>query len=186
MSVDLNTVAEAVWTYTCALAEASADAKPTLKIRCADPCGALLGRVGSTSAGPLFTSSWVVELPLPYQIQVGDRVLGRGEAVRWDRGERDRTVVATSGPAMTYSGRDGLFAALAIPPDLPQTYTPLYVRCDMHGDAVIDRSAVINALRGKARVLQVRPSLPVQEYVAQRNDGLPREMTTQSETRQHS
>lgn len=183
MNIDLDNMAPEVWAYTRTLVEASADVKPSLTVRCCDPCGALLAHAGVTSLGPLFTSSWKVDLVLPFSIQVGRRVLNRGEAVRWDKAERERTLETTSGPPMDHSGRDGLFAALAIPPGLPQTYTPLYVRCAKHGDAVLDRVVVIEALRGKAPVLKVSTGLPLQHVAPQRHDDLPGKVTHSSETR---
>lgn len=185
MKVNLDSADPEVWAYTLRLIEASSTAKPSLTIRCR-ACQAELGHAGITSAGPLFTSSWKVELDLPFSVQVGNRVLNRGEALRRDKAERERTLVATSGPPIDFTGVDGLFAALAIPPDLPQAYTPLYVRCAKHGDAVLDRTVVNDALRGKVPILKVSMSLPLQDVSPQRHDDVPGEVKHASETRRQT
>jgi len=185
MTIDLDNMAAETWAYTLTLFAASANTTPALKVICRS-CQSTLGYAGTTSIGPLFTSSWKVDLVLPFSIQVGRRVLNRGEAVRWDKAERERTLETTSGRPIDWTGLDCLIAPLAIPPDLPQTYPPLYVRCAKHGDAVLDRGVVIDALRRKVPVLKVPVSLPLRPVALQRHDDLPGKVTHSSETRRET
>lgn len=117
-----------------------------LKVRCHD-CGALVGRVVRTRHGPGFTSSWRVSVGSPIKGEV-------------DPGE----VVHRSGPPIPSQLRDGVVALLALPPGVEPDYPALLVRCERHGDTVLDRTKVLAWLRARKREVKVDLAKPFTAY----------------------
>lgn len=150
-----------VWRRTCAAFLDCQGKKEALTVKCRR-CGRLLGAAGSTDYGPLFTSWWTVDLPLSFETYVDGRKLSRGEALR--HRDRDSPVTERSGPPIRDEGNEGVVALLELPPEMAQEYPDLMVRCADHGDAVLARVEVLNALGGPP--LRVKPRLPRLAYVA--------------------
>lgn len=179
--IDLNVADDRVWAYICDLAR-----EPFLtrrEIRC-DQCQGSLGRAATTKLGPIFVSSWTTDTPVSIGYIVGNRLLPHNEAARRHKTERKKYLTSQSGDAQ--STRDGLFAALAIPANLPQTYAPLYVSCDRHGDTIIERQELLAASRLKEKKPhKVTVSKPFLEYIPQRKDGFKVIKTSSVEERRY-
>lgn len=126
------------------------DQKP-VSIRCHKHCH--LASVGTTRHGPLLTSSWSVDTPSPVAVMDADRRMRPRQAKKW---------LDAHAPVARQSGGDepevhGVLALLALPPELPQDYPDLMVRCS-HGDAVLDRFEVVRWSReGWAPKVTVTP-----------------------------
>jgi hypothetical protein len=136
---------------------------PPLRIGC-QRCGAVLARAGDTDHGPLFTSSWQREPGLAHEVHVGGRRLSRSKTI--DHLEHD--IVERSGRPMHAPVTHGAVALLALPTDVPADYPDLLVRCDKHGDAVLDRRQVLDWLRDaavKPTKRKVVVSRPFSDYV---------------------
>jgi hypothetical protein len=136
--------------------------KPTTTFRCHSG-GCRVGLAGlppSARPWPLFTAAgWDVEDPLPFELTIHDRPATRRESIAHDR----ETFELVSGPPVSYTGRHGTIALLALPPEVPQEFPDLLVRC-LHGDAVLDRMEVISLLRRRVKVHKVRVSFPRRKY----------------------
>jgi hypothetical protein len=173
-----------VWARTLDALIASRLIKPALTVRCKQ-CHAQLARAGVTPLGPLFTSSWTVEVPTPFEVFVDGQRLSRRAAIRHHANTTE--VAGQSGPAISDTEIHGTIALLALPPEMPQDYPPLMVSCARHGDALVGRSEVLADLRAGSRVLYVLVSLPRLEYDVgelRAVDGAPAEQTSLStETR---
>lgn len=126
--------------------EESAHVKP-FQILCAG-CGSTVALVGSTASGPLFSSSWPVERPVDYVVRVDGVELPPRAARTWM--QQQHPLVARSGAPVDRPEVHGAVALLALPPDLPQDYPDLLVRCIDHGDEVLDRHAVLEWLRHRS------------------------------------
>jgi hypothetical protein len=172
-----------------ALADSQAIGRPPLNFTC-DQCGHTLAHVGDTAHGPLFTSTWEIPAPMSQVIVVNGERLRPRAARRFV--EQHTDLVEESGKSMATPLAHGVVALLALPADMTQDFPDLVVRCNAHGDAILDRIDVI------ARLRAVRPnqidiqSITVTRAVAE--DGhlayrVPREMpgpqqlSTQRETR---
>jgi hypothetical protein len=118
--------------------------------------------------GPLVTTSWTVELQLPFRIFVNERELGSAAARRKDRDMWETT---------HQSGRPdepeihGTLALLQLPADFVQEYPDIMVRCNKHGDAILDRLQLIAWLRGKPAVRKITVGMPRLKYELPRQDG---------------
>lgn len=166
---------------TAAALLAARDAKHAASFRCSVPrCGRVLARVGLTSAGPLFTSSWEVETPIGFAVKVNGRKLSRREALAFR--DRTRPVLERSGPKITETTVDGVVAHLALPAGIDD-YPPLLVRCPRHGDAVIPLDLARAALRRKPGLVTV--SKPFTAYAFHDPEGswLPDAPSTRSTER---
>lgn len=151
----LEPATDEVWQLTLnAAADPIADRRP-IQLRCRSG-GCVIAQVGTTAAGPLFTSSWEVERAVPYRIEVNGQTLGRSAARRYL--DQVQPVTHRSGAPVTYRERHGVVALLALPNALPADYPDLLVRCK-HGDALLDRREVIGWHRaGKApKILVAQP-----------------------------
>lgn len=157
---------DAVWERTLAAVVAARDLRPLL-VRCRTG-GCVLARCAATAHGPLFTSSWPVELAAHAHVTVDGVRLSDRAARRWLEQQRQAGGVEQSGPPIEDREIHGVLALLALPPDLTQDYPDLLVRC-RHGDAVLDRTEVLGWLRAGAAP-KVTPSLPRREYRSQRTD----------------
>lgn len=137
---------EAVWARTLDALADSRGVAPSVRVWC-DRCpGRDLAEAGMTKYGPLFTSSWSTP-PLPAAAAV--RKVAR--RLRW----------STDGVA----GTEGVIALLRLPPDLPQDYPDLMVRCPKHGDAVLRRLDVVAKVRGgRKEVMKVTTTTPRRRY----------------------
>ena len=123
--------------------EESAHVKP-VKIRCAG-CGSTVALVGSTASGPLFISSWPVERPVGHVVRVDGVELPPPAARKWI--QKHHPLVAQSGAPVDRPDVHGAVALLALPAELPQDYPDLLVRCNDHGDEVLERQTVLAWLR---------------------------------------
>jgi hypothetical protein len=154
----LETDDDAVWQLTLEALESGRAVKPML-VKCRAG-GCLLARIGLTSGGPLFTSTWEVEVDPGYRVQVKGDDLGRRAA----RKALDALmpVAERSGKPVDYLERHGTITLLAVPVHLAQDYPDLLVRC-RHGDAVLDRHEVIGWFRA-GRPPKVDVSMPRRAY----------------------
>jgi hypothetical protein len=164
--LQLNASDRSVWRLTL---EACQAPRPELllAVRCSRGC--LLAQCGTTAVGPLFISEWEVETDLPFKFRhdtLGD--LSRRDAMRF----RDATwpVEERSGAPITHTERHGTIALLALPPDLPQQFPDLLVRCK-HGDAVLDRAEVLMWIRAGRVLRKVPTAMPRQAYARPRWEG---------------
>lgn len=163
-TIDLRVSNPHVWEYICQLQHADAIGRP-LQIRCSQ-CRAKLGLAVNTLHGPGFASSWSDWEANFGQVHINGQQLGDREAIRYMLDDAEEV----SGDW----GRTphGFFAALRIPLDLPQDYVPLFVRCMTHGDAVVDRAEVRDALRKGWPVLPVALEGTRFDVIEQQTDGL--------------
>jgi hypothetical protein len=164
-----------------ALHDAIAIPDPPLRLVCSR-CGALLARAGDTGHGPLFTSSWHCEPEIGYSVVVNGRKLSRSEAIKW-RAQHDE-LVQRRGEPMHAPLLHGVTALLTLPADLAQDHPDLLVRCDKHGDRVLDRTEVLNWLRQaalKPAKRKVAVSQPVSTYRHPQSAPGPSRITHQSE-----
>jgi hypothetical protein len=132
-----------------ALAE-SRGTKPSLDVRCAD-CGASLGGASRTPTGILFMSWWEVDVAPDFTIEATTRRRRRSGLNQWDP---DLPMVAQPPTATGHATtRHGVIALLTLPPDLPDDYPDLLVRCAEHGDGVLDADQVVGQVpsRGHRR-----------------------------------
>lgn len=172
-----------------ALADSQPIGRPPLSLIC-DQCGHTLARIGDTAHGPLFTSSWEVPAPMGQVIVVNGERLRPRAARRFV--EQHTELIDQTGRPMTTPLVHGVVALLAVPAGMTPDFPDLLVRCNAHGDAILDRLDVI------ARLRAVKPnrveSQPVPVTRADTEDGhlpyrVPEEMpgpqqtSTQSETR---
>lgn len=172
-----------------ALADSVPIARPPLSLTC-DQCGHTLARVGDTTFGPLFTSTWEVPAPMGQVVVVNGERLRPRAARRFV--EQHTEFVDQSGRPMATPLLHGVVALLALPAGMTPDFPDLLVRCNSHGDAILDRIGVIAWLRA------VKPKHPESRSItvtrADTEDGhlhyrVPEEMpgpqqrTTQSETR---
>lgn len=158
----LNAVNEEVWRRTGKAVSDSMRRKPSLEVWCGR-CGRHLGAAGSGTYGPLFTSSWLVELPLASATYVNGRRLSRRETLIY----QDTVFPARerSGAPIPNEKIEGTIALLALPPELHQEYPDLMVRCKHHGDAVLAREDVLRDLCERRPVHKVNPRRPHLVYV---------------------
>lgn len=151
----------AVLARTLRALEASAGARP-VALRCSE-CGTVLARVGTTTHGPLFTSSWPVEVPSPWMggwVRAADGApLSRRHVLAMERA----ATTDRSGAEWTGVERHGVIALLALPPALAQDYPDLLVRCPRHGAAVLERHDVLDWMHA-GRTRNLRVSFPLPEY----------------------
>lgn len=163
MLVDLRVNAPAVWEYVCALQHDAAQGR-VMQIRCS-VCNALLGSAANTAHGPGFAATWTEWEPGGVSVKVGTTELPPRQAWRWLLNEAE----SAEGD---WKGREGYFAPLAIPPELPQEYVPLLVRCHDHGDTIVDRLAVLRGLQRGNRDMRVKPAGEHHEIIPQQVEGL--------------
>ncbi|MCA9851489.1 MAG: hypothetical protein KC461_12705 [Dehalococcoidia bacterium] len=164
-AVRIDAADDNVWRLTLAALEASTATAPTLTIRCAK-CGAQLGLAGVVPGhGPLFTAAWQVPLASPWR--VNGRRLSEREARRY---ERSRAIEATESGEQVTDETHSTIALLRLPASCPQEYPTLLVRCARHGDAILDRAAVLDALDHHTGVLTAAVSYPLTEYEPPRED----------------
>lgn len=128
---------------THALADTATITNP-LEVRC-KACGALLARMADTDHGPLFTSSWEVPARSPVRVVVDGKQLNPRAQRRFEADNLE--VVTESGPAIDRPEVHGTIGLLALPAAYPQDYPDFMVRCVRHGDAVVDRIALLKWLR---------------------------------------
>lgn len=172
-----------------ALADSEHIARPPLSLTC-DQCGHTLARVGDTAHGPLFTSTWEVPAPMAQVIVVNDERLRPRAARRFV--EQHSDLVDQTGKPMATPLVHGVVALLALPAGMTPDFPDLVVRCNPHGDAILDRIGVI------ARLRAVKPnhidSQPITVTRADTEDGHlpyrvpgempgPQQRNTQRETR---
>lgn len=148
---------------TVAAVAASSKVTPTLTVRCSQ-CKGSVGHAAMTSAGPFFTSSWTVQDALGFEVVVGGRTLNRRQAVRYR--DQQLPVATSSGSPIANEHVDGLHALLALPPGVGDDYPALLVRCDKHGDAVLDRLELLAALRRDEPSFLAALSWPLTPYQA--------------------
>lgn len=139
---------EQVYALTVRANDDSRRRRPSVRFVC-DQCGAKLGSAAHTAHGPLFTSSW--ETPPGAQDVTLRRLLSRLARTK------------PTGDSRRGAQRDGVIALLALPPDVPQDYPDLMVRCAVHGDALLDRRDILRAISGQS-VVKVATRLPRLEY----------------------
>jgi hypothetical protein len=131
---------------------------PRVSLRCRSG-GCVLGAIGATDHGPLLTSSWEVETTPPFKINANGTDLGRAQSIkRW----RATGTVTVSGTPDTYTDRHGTIALLTLPPELPQEFPDLLVRCK-HGDAVVGRSEALAWYQSK-KLVKIEVSMPLETY----------------------
>lgn len=132
----------AVVALTVAAVRASSATRP-MAIRCRH--GHLLAYVGDTGSGILFTSSWEddedARLPGGGSLHSADGTAATARQVR----RYVDTMMIREGPAPSRQ-RHGVVALLNVPPEHPQDYPALVVRCRC-GDAELDRIQVVGWLR---------------------------------------
>lgn len=171
MTIDVDIHNDQVWSWILNLFElAKADPSAAqVKIVCGT-CGSRLAKARPTTRGPIFVSSWEM-----------------GHVQR-----RDTARVLAALPAIEKSGQDianvrgrnGYLAALALPPELPQVYPPLLVRCPEHGDAILNRSELVQSVRRNQKRLKATVMPPFHEVTTQRTDGLPKERSVSRQSHQ--
>jgi hypothetical protein len=172
-----------------ALADSQPIGRPPLSFIC-DQCGRTLARVGDTAHGPLFTSTWEVPAPMGQVIVVNGERLRPRAARRFV--EQHTDLVEESGKSMATPLAHSVVALLALPAGMTQDFPDLVVRCNAHGDAILDRIGVI------ARLRTVKPNQIDSQSItvtrADTEDGHlpyrvpgempgPQQLSTQSETR---
>jgi len=178
MSVLLNTADPEVWALTIAACRSVNGADAPLKIQCSR-CHKLLAIAGDTSFGYLFHSAWVVEKPLDFDVESNGVTLSRRQALKFR--ELINPVERSSGPPIVEQNRHGAIVLLA--PTAPELDRPeLMVRCADHGDVVLERSQVADALRRSLPVLRVVVGFPRLDYLMPTHDDAG-EKRSQSETR---
>ena len=133
-------------------------------------CQRKLGAAGDTAHGPLFVSSWEYEPPLSHSVTVNGRRLSRRAAIRW-REEHDE-LVERRGEPLHKPLEHGVTALLLLPAELAQDYPDLLVRCDKHGDTVLDRAQVIGWLR-QAALKPFRMKVAVSKLFSEYRDPRP-------------
>ena len=166
MTLRLEALDPAVWALTLEAVAASKHDDRCLRVVCRE-CGRALAWAGVTKKGPLFTSSWVTEIEHDEDMVLDARRLRSRE--RRLALEAMDAEITTEGPSMD-RGRDGVVALLALPVGMTPDYPDLLVRCDIHGDAVLDRAETLNRVRAARSAWKVSLSLPKREYEPLRND----------------
>jgi len=166
VTLRLEALDPAVWALTLEAVAASKHDDRCLRVVCRE-CGRALAWAGVTKKGPLFTSSWVTEIEHDEDMVLDARRLRPGE--RRLALEAAGAEIEAEGPSMD-QGRDGVVALLALPVGMAPDYPDLLVRCDEHGDAVLDRAETLDRVRGARSAWKVTPSLPKREYEPLRND----------------
>ncbi len=130
---------------TCRVVEASEIATAQLVglcAKCQPKSRVELAKVGYTGGHALFKSSWRVPLDAGISIN-GERVNQR----QYEIFEK-RLGFATSVTGHIDRNADHtVFALLALPLELRADYPDLLVRCERHGDAVLDRLEALDRLR---------------------------------------
>ncbi len=144
MTLRLEALDPAVWALTLEAVAASKHDDRCLRVVCRE-CGRALAWAGVTKKGPLFTSSWVTEIEHDEDMVLDARRLRPGE--RRLALEAAGAEIEAEGPSMD-QGRDGVVALLALPVGMAPDYPDLLVRCDEHGDAVLDRAETLDRVRG--------------------------------------
>jgi hypothetical protein len=131
-----------------ALADSQSIGRPSLSFTC-DQCGRTVARVGDTPHGPLFTSTWEIPAPEPVVIVLDGERLRPRAARRFV--EQHTDLVGESGKSITAPLAHGVVALLALPAGMTQDFPDLVVRCNAHGDAVLNRIGVLARLRAIRR-----------------------------------
>lgn len=168
----LTVADEEVWNLTLEAMAATEGLRPTLALRC-QACGSKLAAAGVTPIGPVFTSAWDVELPLGHAVYVNGVKLPRRATLKFD--QKMFEVVERRGRPQDHIGRDGVVALLVVPPHMPQEYPDLLVRCNDHGDVLLDRLQVLTWIRdGRTKSRKVAVRLPHREYDRGRAGGTKR------------
>ncbi|MCI1962634.1 MAG: hypothetical protein LKJ18_00595 [Ancrocorticia sp.] len=163
--IDLRVADPKVWEYICQLQRQDALGGVT-KVRCSI-CNEWLGTAATTTVGPGFAGTYRDYGPMFYEIRINGEPLKPREMIEYMKARA--TVVEGD---YWDKQRRGYFAPLAIPPDLPQEYVPLVVRCMKHGDLILDRTDVITALRRKFKTLRVTPLGERYTIIEQQTEGL--------------
>ena len=158
----LNAVNAEVWRRTGEALLDSAGREPSPKVQCGR-CGRNLGAVRSGKYGPLFTSSWPVELPLAFATYVNGQRLSRREALNYQ--DAVYPVRERRGRPIPSEKIEGTIALLALPAEMHQEYPDLMVRCEGHGDAVLAREDLLKDLRQRRAVRKVHPRRPYLAYI---------------------
>jgi len=166
VTLRLEALDPAVWALTLEAVAASKHDDRCLRVVCRE-CGRALAWAGVTKKGPLFTSSWVTEIEHDEDMVLDARRLRPGE--RRLALEAAGAEITTEGPSMD-QGRDGVVSLLALPVGMTPDYPDLLVRCDSHGDAVLDRAETLARVRAARSPWKVTLSLPTREYEPLRND----------------
>lgn len=169
-TINLHVDDPAVWRYICALQHEEAVGQ-IMAVQCAECANrrrtTKLGLAANTAQGPGFAASWADWEVEWGEVHVSGRKLGARETLSH---LLDSATTVTGDWGKT---REGYFAALAIPPELTQEYVPLLVRCPRHGDALLNRDAVVAGLRRQQRVFLARPAGGVRlDVVPQQVEGL--------------
>lgn len=156
---------DAVWMTTVRAVEASSRVPATLTIRCSQ-CQSELGQAGVVPHyGPLFMSWW--SAPKSSRTVVNGAEYNERQLHAYEAAHPHTEVVKDRGQV---DGRDGVIALLRLHATLPEQYPALLVRCRRHGDAVLDRSEVLDALGAKSSELQADVTLPTTSYLPPRSD----------------
>lgn len=164
-TIDLRVSTPTVWEYVCQLQHDAAQGR-VMQIRCA-MCNARLGMAANTAHGPGFAATWTEWEHGGISVQVNGSELPPRQKWRYLLNEAESVEGDYWGKQ-----RHGYFAPLAIPPELPQEYVPLIVRCARHGDLIIDRTDVLSALRRKLKTLSVTPTGESHLLIEQQKEGL--------------
>ena len=159
--IQLQATDPVVWQFTKDAAVNNSSIAPSLTVHC-KACQGLLAEVGITAAGPMFRSGWVVEKPLGREYVVNGKRLSRRAALRHEA--ETALVVRESGPPIVDEERHGTMALLVLPAGMVEDYPPLLVRCVRHGDAIVDRSAVIEATRANTPKMFIEVAMPRLDY----------------------
>jgi hypothetical protein len=163
--------------------------RPPLRLTC-HQCGHELARVGDTAHGPLFVSSWEVPAPEAHVYVVNGERLRPRAAHQFM--EQHTELIEQAGPPMGTPFIHGVTALLALPAGMTPDYPDLLVRCNKHGDKVLDRIEVIAWLRAvkpnhvESRPITVRRADTEDGHLHYRESGPipgPQRRTAQSETR---
>lgn len=138
-----------------------ATSKP-IPVRC-KKCQDRLGSVGLTPLGVLFTSSWAVRRDFFTEST------GFGAGVGRLSPKDARHILDEFVPVEQTSGRkpqkrDGTIALLTLPPELPQDYPDLMVRCEDDGDAVMDRLHLVEDVDRRKPVIWADVAWPRRKY----------------------
>lgn len=134
---------------------------PEVTIICRS-CGTVLGAMDTTKFGPLFLSWWDVE---PHsEAELNGRPLKKREYERVLEQAGWRVESVSGNPDRLE--RHGAAALLTLPPTMAEDCPDLMVRCEKHGDAILDRNEALSRLRTRPprKKWKVTPSFPLQAY----------------------
>jgi hypothetical protein len=139
----------AVISLTWRAVDESPHAKRALDVRCAS-CGAPVAAAARTPIGVLFVSWWDVDVAPDFQIESADR---KSRRARRDLEMALPRVERPDAAELHPTTQHGVTALLTLPPELPDDYPDLLVRCEEHGDGVLDRDQVVSQVprRGHRR-----------------------------------